>query len=119
MNWESASEITEGVASWLFWINSCHVNGVSACGDGSWFWLFVEKFAATLSLLVEMAFGGGNGRLQVAANDLGCKIGPGGEEIALGGLEESADAWTEGGCVEPSDKVNRGLDSARDIPTEG
>ena len=52
-----------------------------------------------------MAFGGGNGRLQVVVNDLGCKIGPGGEEIAFGGLEESADTWTEGGSMEPLDEV--------------
>ena len=106
MNWESASEITEGVAGWVFWIDEGRVNGVSAWGDGSWLWFFVERFAVTLSLLVEMAFGGGNGRLQVAAKDLGCKIGPSGEEIAFRGLEESADTWTEGGCMEPSDEVS-------------
>ena len=90
----------------MFWIDNRHVNGVSACGDGSWWWLFVEWFAVMLLLLVEMAFGGGNGRLQVAGNDLGCKIGPSGEEIAFSGLEESADTWTEGGDVEPLDKVS-------------
>ena len=90
LNWESASEITEGVVE-----NRC-INGVSACGDGSWWCLFVEWFAATLLLLVEMAFGSGNGWVQVAANDLGCKIGPGGEKILFGGFEESADTWTEG-----------------------
>ena len=55
----------------------------------------------TLSLLVEVAFDGGNGRLQVPANDFGCKIGPGDEEISFDGLKESADTWTEGGCMEP------------------
>ena len=105
MNWESASEITEGVAAWLFGIENHCVNGVSACGDGSWWCLFFEWFAATLSLLFEMAFGSGNRWLQVVANDLGSKIGPGGENVLFGGLEESADTGTEGGGVEPLNKV--------------
>ena len=89
----------------MFGIENRCVNGVSVCGDGSWWCLFFEWFAAKLSLLVEMAFGSGNGWLQVAANDLGCKIGPGGEKISFGGLEESADTWTEGGGVEPLNEV--------------
>ena len=105
LNWGSASEVTEEVAGWLFGIENRCVNGVSSCGDVSWWCLFIEWFAATLSLLVEKAFGGGNGRLQVASNDLGCKIGPGDEKISFGGLEESADTWTEGGGVEPLNKV--------------
>ena len=61
---------------------------------------------ATLLLLVEMAFGSGNGWLQVPANDLGCKVGPGDEKISFGGLEESADTWTEGGGMEPLNEVS-------------
>ena len=77
-----------------------------ACGDWFWCCLFVEWFAATLSLLVEMAFGGGNGWLQVPVNDLECKVGPGDEKISFGGLEGSADTWTEGGGVEPLNEVS-------------
>ena len=89
----------------MFGIENRFVNAVSLCGDVRWWCLFVEWFAATLSLLVEMAFGGGNERLQVVANDLGCKIGPDDEKILFGGLKESADTWTEGGGVEPLNKV--------------
>ena len=79
---------------------------MSGCGDGCWWFLFVEWFAATLSLLVEMAFGDGNGWLQVPANDLGCKVGPGDGNISFGGLEESANTWTEGGGMEPLNEVS-------------
>ena len=89
----------------MFGIENRCVDGVSLCGDVSWWCLFGEWFAVTLSLLVEMAFGGGNGRLQVALNDLGCKIGPGHEKISFGCLEESADTGTEGSGVEPLNKV--------------
>ena len=106
LNWESASEVTEGVAGWLFGIESRCVNGVCSCGDGSWWCLFGEWCMAKLSLLVEMAFGGGKGRLQVPPNDFGCKIGPGDKEISFVGLEESADTWTEGGCMEPLNEVS-------------
>ena len=60
LNWELASEVTEGVAGWLFGIENRCINGVGSCGDVSWWWLFVEWFAVTLSWLVEMAFGGGS-----------------------------------------------------------
>ena len=43
---------------------------------------------------------------KVLANDFGCKIGPGDEKISFGGLEESADTWTEGGCMEPLNEVS-------------
>ena len=105
LNWESASDVTEGVASWLFGMENRCVDRVSSCGDVSWWCLFGEWFVATLSLLVEMAFGGGNGQLQVASNDLGCKIGPGDEKISFGCLEESADTGTAGSGVEPLSKV--------------
>ena len=58
LNGESTSEITERIAGWLCWIESRCVNRVRACGDGSW--CDVERFAVTLSLLVEVAFDGGN-----------------------------------------------------------
>ena len=62
-----------------------------------------------LPLLVEMALDGGKERLQVPANDFGCKIWPGDEEISFDGLEESADTWTEGGCMESLNEVSLGL----------
>ena len=92
----------------MFWIDNRRVNGVSACGDGSWLWLFVERFAATLSLLVEMAFGGGNGRLQVAANDWGVRLGQAAKKlrsvasrkVLILGLKAAAwSHWTRSRCV--------------------
>ena len=59
LNGESASQVAEGVAGWLVGIKSRGVYGVSPCGNWSWWSLFGGLFASPLSLLVEMAFGGG------------------------------------------------------------